>query len=82
MSYAKAHNSATAFSGGNVLARYDKRRLPNYDVFDDWRNFVPGTNDGTFSFKNRSIGMAICEDIWGDTERADELSAAGVDLLV
>jgi len=82
VSYAKAHNSATAFSSGKVLARYDKRRLPNYDVFDDWRNFVPGTSEGIFSFNDHRIGIAICEDIWGDTQRADELSAAGVDLLV
>ena len=81
-SYAKAHNSATAFAGGKVLARYHKQRLPNYDVFDDWRNFVPGSEEGIFSFKGRKVAIAICEDIWTDSGRSESLAEQGVDLVV
>ncbi len=44
-SKAIAHNSAAAIRGGQLLGTYDKQLLPNYDVFDDWRNFVPGRSD-------------------------------------
>jgi NAD+ synthase (glutamine-hydrolysing) len=81
--FAIAHNSATVFSNGTVIGRYDKQRLPTYDVFDDWRNFVPGTNELVFELKNKKIAVAICEDIWdsnsGQSQRLEDL---GVDLLV
>src|SRR6266542_3490196 len=36
------HNAAGLLSGGAVVARYHKVRLPNYGVFDEQRYFVPG----------------------------------------
>jgi NAD+ synthase (glutamine-hydrolysing) len=81
--FAIAHNSATVFRGGNVLGRYDKQILPNYDVFDDWRNFVPGDSEFVFDLKGKKVAIAICEDIWnshsGQKERLQKLD---VDLLV
>ena len=82
-SFAAAHNSATVFANGSVIGRYDKRFLPNYDVFDDWRNFVPGTEDLVFELKGQKVGVSICEDIWhpGSPQR-ESLAKAGVSLLV
>ncbi len=54
-SYASAHNSATVFSGGVVIGRYDKKYLPNYDVFDDWRNFVPGSSELFFELRAKGL---------------------------
>ena len=36
------HNQALFLHGGKVLARYNKRLLPFYDVFDEDRYFEPG----------------------------------------
>ncbi len=78
-----AHNSATVFCGGVVLGRYDKQRLPNYDVFDDWRNFIPGNQELIFEVAGVKCAVAICEDIWDkSSSRPANLKAAGVEYLV
>ena len=82
-SYAAAHNSATVFASGNVIGRYDKKYLPNYDVFDDWRNFVPGASELVFELNGQRVGVAICEDIWHpESPQRQRLSEEGVALLV
>ncbi len=81
--YAIAHNSATVFRNGKVIGRYDKQRLPTYDVFDDWRNFVPGTEELIFELNGQKVAVAICEDIWdAKSGQAERLQKSGVDLLV
>lgn len=83
VSFATAHNSATVFSEGKVIGRYDKKRLPNYDVFDDWRNFVPGTDELIFELHGKKLAVAICEDIWDENaEQAKALAKHSVQLLV
>ncbi|NDA13478.1 MAG: NAD+ synthase [Actinobacteria bacterium] len=65
------------------MGRYDKKYLPNYDVFDDWRNFVPGSSELLFELQGQRCAVAICEDIWHpEAPQRDELANAGVDLLV
>ena len=81
-SYAIAHNSASAISNGRVLGVYHKMDLPNYDVFDDWRNFVPGDQECLFEVGGQKVALAICEDIWGSSERAAKFKEAGVSLIV
>ena len=73
-SKAIAHNSAAAIRAGELLGIYDKRLLPNYDVFDDWRNFVPGDKDLVVDIAGKNVVVRICEDIWGsghETAQAD-----------
>jgi NAD+ synthase (glutamine-hydrolysing) len=70
VSKAIAHNSASVIAAGSVLGRYDKHLLPNYDVFDDWRNFIPGTAELVFEVSGLKVAVAICEDIWGPREQA------------
>ena len=78
-----AHNSATVFRAGVVIGRYDKHRLPNYDVFDDWRNFIPGNKELIFEVSGTTCAVAICEDIWEkDSARSSSLKASGVEYLV
>ena len=82
-SFAIAHNSASVISNGEVIGRYDKQILPNYDVFDDWRNFVPGNKELVFELKGQKVAVAICEDIWSEgSGQSQRLSSLGVDLLV
>ena len=78
-----AHNSASVLRNGEILATYHKHLLPNYDVFDDWRNFVPGETDVIFEVKGKKVAIAICEDIWtANSSRAEHWKALGVELIV
>ncbi|MEY3966662.1 MAG: hypothetical protein RLZ96_188, partial [Actinomycetota bacterium] len=82
-SNAIAHNSASVIRNGKILGVYDKQRLPNYDVFDDWRNFIPGQSELVFEVGDTKCAIAICEDIWDpNSERAVRLEAMGVELVV
>jgi NAD+ synthase (glutamine-hydrolysing) len=57
-------NKAAIVYGSQVVATYTKRHLPNYGVFDEFRNFVPGDSTLVIRVKGVDIGIAICEDIW------------------
>ncbi|MGE6699559.1 NAD+ synthase [Hyphomonas sp. NPDC076900] len=78
----KLHNSACYLEGGALKARYDKRELPNYGVFDEKRHYQPGEGPPLIiTLQGVRIGVAICEDIWFENvPRAAH--AAGADLLV
>jgi len=82
VSKAIAHNSASVISEGKVLGRYHKQLLPNYDVFDDWRNFIPGESELVFELAGLKVAVAICEDIWGQKDQAERFAKLGVDLIV
>jgi len=62
--WAIAHNAAIVIRDGVELGRYFKHHLPNYSVFDEYRNFVAG--DQLFSFEHLGLRFStvICEDIW------------------
>ena len=82
-SKAIAHNSASVIHGGKLIGTYHKQVLPNYDVFDDWRNFVPGNQELIFDVRGTTCAIAICEDIWDQSStRPTALKAAGVELLI
>ena len=57
-------NAVAVIHGGEIRARYAKHHLPNYGVFDEFRNFVPGDNTLIVRIHGVDIGIAICEDIW------------------
>ncbi|MBS0318219.1 MAG: NAD+ synthase, partial [Proteobacteria bacterium] len=77
-------NAASVLSEGRVLARYAKRELPNYQVFDERRYFTPGHDVCVFPVgegaDRRNVGLLICEDAWFD-EPARLAKAAGAELL-
>ena len=85
-------NAAALIEGGQVVAICRKSLLPTYDVFDEWRYFEPGTEAAVVSFRGRTLGISICEDIWNDADfwpqrlyREDpvqKLVDAGADLIV
>jgi len=62
--WAIAHNSAAIIQNGSLIGKYDKRILPNYKVFDEWRNYVPGNKPFTFDINQTRLSVMICEDIW------------------
>ena len=57
-------NKVAIVYGSKVAATYTKRHLPNYGVFDEFRNFVPGDSTLVIRVRGVDIGIAICEDIW------------------
>ena len=88
----RATNSAAVLRRGAVLLRQTKILLPNYDVFDEQRNFVPGEKQFLWRYENESVALTICEDAWNDktfwTHRlyprdpVDELMQQGGSILI
>lgn len=80
--WAKAQNSASVFRAGKLLGRYHKHELPNYDIFDDYRIFIPGNDELIFEVKGEKCAVMICEDIWRSDNRLENLRDAGVSMIV
>ncbi|RYE15371.1 MAG: NAD+ synthase [Rickettsiales bacterium] len=59
-------NTAIFAYGGKVSDIIQKNHLPNYGVFNESRNFNSGYNQNIIHYKNRKIGVLICEDMWFD----------------
>ena len=78
----RLYNSACFLRGGRIEARYDKRELPNYGVFDEKRHYTPGEGPPlVVELHGVRVGVAICEDIW--LERVPRAThAAGAELLI
>ena len=78
------HNAASVLNAGRVTATYNKRELPNYQVFDERRYFASGRDAGegpvVFESGGLRFGLLICEDAWFD-EPAAAAKAAGADVL-
>lgn len=61
-------NSAAVIQNGTLAGFQDKMLLPNYDVFAERRYFEPGTGQRVWNFYGKTVGITICEDIWGGSE--------------
>ena len=57
-------NALAVISDSEVKARYVKRHLPNYGVFDEFRNFTAGEQSLVVRIHGVDVAVAICEDIW------------------
>jgi len=57
-------NVAAVIHGGHVKARYVKTHLPNFGVFDEYRNFVAGDSTLVVRIHGVDVGVLICQDIW------------------
>lgn len=72
-------NAVAVIHQGKIKARYVKRHLPNYGVFDEFRNFTPGVSDLVVRVHGVDVAVAICEDIW---HSMDNLAARTPGLIV
>ena len=61
-------NAAVVAHDGRVAAVVHKSLLPTYDVFDEVRYFVPGTDPQPVLVGGLRLGVTICEDIWNDPD--------------
>jgi NAD+ synthase (glutamine-hydrolysing) len=71
----KPQNMVAVIAGGEVKARYAKCHLPNYGVFDEFRNFVAGDSTLVVRIHGVDVGIAICEDLWIDGGITAQLAA-------
>jgi NAD+ synthase (glutamine-hydrolysing) len=72
-------NTVAIIHGKKIKATYVKNHLPNYGVFDEFRNFVPGNQTLIVRIHGIDVAVAICEDIW---QSLDLLSLRNPGLLV
>ena len=68
-------NRVAVITGGKVVATYAKCQLPNYGVFDEYRNFVPGNQTLVVRIHGIDVGLLICEDLWVDGGVTAKLAA-------
>ena len=78
----KPQNMVAVISGGEVKARYAKCHLPNYGVFDEFRNFVAGDSTLVVRIHGVDVGIAICEDLWIDGGISAQLAARKPGLVI
>lgn len=76
-----ARNCAAVLHRGEVRARYTKRHLPNYGVFDEYRNFEAGNSTLIFRHCGVDVAIAICEDIWQGGDAMSQLAERTPGLL-
>ncbi|MDF1759062.1 MAG: NAD+ synthase [Coxiellaceae bacterium] len=74
-------NQASVIQNGEIIARYNKQHLPNYNVFDEKRYFNAGNQPCIISVNDVRIAITICEDLWwpGPAQQAQK---AGAQLIV
>jgi len=78
----RPQNMVAVIAGGEVRARYAKCHLPNYGVFDEYRNFVAGDSTLVVRIHGVDVGIAICEDLWIDGGITAELAMRKPGLVI
>jgi NAD+ synthase (glutamine-hydrolysing) len=74
-------NYASVLRNGKVIAGYAKQELPNHEVFDEVRYFVPGNKPCVFECEGIRYGLLLCEDAW-HKEPAQQAHTAGAQILL
>ena len=74
-------NSAAALRDGQVVATYDKLRLPNYGVFDEARYFTPRDVPCVVEVAGVEVGVTICEDLWTEAGPIQAAVSTGAQVL-
>lgn len=77
----KIYNTAVLLHQGQVQGMVRKMNLPNYDVFDERRNYAAGEFTAPLVFKGHKLGIMICEDTWF-TNVARSLDDQGAEVLI
>lgn len=75
-------NALAVLHGGRIVARYFKHHLPNYGVFDEYRYFVPGSENLIVRVQGHDVAFAICEDIWQEGGPLAQLRDASLLIVI
>jgi NAD+ synthase/NAD+ synthase (glutamine-hydrolysing) len=88
----RAQNAAAVLHHGDIVFKQVKMLLPNYDVFDEARYFLPGSSQELCHLCGEKVAIAICEDGWNDKQfwerrrykrdPIEELAHKGAQLIV
>src|SRR5215472_14364435 len=88
----RALNCAAIVEHGKVAFRQTKMLLPNYDVFDEARYFLPAEKEELCTLRGRPVALTICEDAWNDRrfwkrrlyqrDPVEELFSAGASMMI
>jgi NAD+ synthase (glutamine-hydrolysing) len=78
----RAKNVVSVCHGGAVIATYAKHHLPNYGVFDEFRTFLPGSDNLIVRIGGVDCGVIICEDLWRDDGPVHTLTGYPIGLLL
>ena len=83
------YNSAAVCYSGKLCYSYNKKLLPNYDIFDEKRYFRSGFDSGVFQIQydklKISLGLQICEDIWDEpysTKISEDQKKKGAEVII
>jgi len=57
-------NSALLIEQGEIKKIINKKTLPNFGVFDERRYFEPATMLSLVEFRDLTLAILICEDLW------------------
>ncbi len=60
----KQYNAAMVIQDTQIIGKYYKMALPNYNVFDEKRYFDSGDHPCVINIKGVMVGLTVCEDIW------------------
>ena len=74
-------NYASVLRNRKVIAGYAKQELPNHEVFDEVRYFIPGKEACVFECEGIRYGLILCEDAW-HAGPAKQAHAAGAQVLL
>lgn len=74
-------NAASLLHDGKLITTYHKQFLPNVEVFDEKRYFIPGDEMKIIHIKNVPIALMICEDMW-QPQMALQAKFAGAQLII
>jgi NAD+ synthase (glutamine-hydrolysing) len=75
------YNALSVIQNGDIIGRYYKQALPNYQVFDEQRYFAAGDKPCVLPIKDVAVAFTICEDLWQITPTR-QASQAGAGLLI
>ena len=77
----RLYNAYFILKDGKIVARQLKHFLPNYNVFDEVRQFNRGAIQGPYDAGPLRIGSPICEDAWFP-DVAEAMVESGAEILV
>lgn len=73
-------NSLAVIRGGEIIAKYRKQHLPNYQVFDEHRYFDEGDSPCVINIAGVLTAFTICEDMW-EKKPVQQARDAGAQLM-
>ena len=83
------YNAAFLLADGTISQVVHKTLLPNYDIFDEYRYFEPNRIFNCITYKDFTIALTVCEDLWNINENPmyiinpmDELMKQQPDVMI